>query len=985
MAYHRCWEQGKLDRYFTTESMSKDREAFLTVHLPIGRIRVDRELSRSIEKDYIDEQALLQIVTDSRAGQPNRIFVISGETGSGKSELCQWLSYKIAGGKHVPILIARSMTRLADIVSEVTRHLGETMPSNVREITALMPETVSSTLRAAMYQRLERETVRQRIGLDFDKLRTLLDAQEFERLMRRNFEQYVSELKQLEKARTLDLLPEVGFRDTFMKVIQGFRRPGICYEELQQAIVECLAEQLNVEDLLERLRRVAQRYAERGQRPVLLIEDITTFQFLHNDLLDYLYDLSSGNFDVVLGVTTGFERANAQRIYKSQETSRDRTEARFVLTDEKNETLFLGDRESYIALARSYLRAVRTPGCENCGPVGRLASSFDGDLYPFNREFLERVYQGLTEDGSSKRTPRLFLTRTLYPALKSDQPPSDAIELLPVTRAQELFSGGAALAPSAQRIVRWYGKACRDGVYTPLAIFEAFGVPLPASVEQAQGYVVLPLRIGLSGNLPEPPVQRTATPPAPKPAPNPGLPPPRATVTPVAKTIQPPQPPPNDTNERDIKVFGEFDAWMERRGGFPQREYLKTGVVRLLSYFGIDPYQLAGPEHLSERDPIRYTRGKDGQARVFLEGSGDDKASSDLRLTLQQEASHKELLNQMLAVGLGTLKPGDPDVNLAGLSWYLRGRAEQFQQELRGRLQDALGMPAEQFVLMARFLLSNNITGCDRIEDAIRGPAPEGGHLQFQELTEPGRRLALNGPFIDHLYVLFFHVRGNVVDFSVLRESAGAISGQTDALVAKIKSINVDRVPEALEVKRRDNERASFRDIVKVVRDYAAALDRYRSELGKRYTASLKVLGRLADATQGAEDYGDRFVAEVRQQFQKLLDLADTAGLTTSYTARDVMLRLERPGLDFVGVQHRVAAAEHTYRGTTPSLFSYLGLQRALLTLESKDETQIARLILDYCEGLREQASRVSEKTANQSGPETMFRGNLAQLRKLTS
>src|SRR4051794_28770233 len=76
MSYHKCWIPSDVNRYFTTESMSKDREAFLTVHLPIGRIRVDRARSRAITKDGISEQELLAIVTDSSPGQPNRIFVI---------------------------------------------------------------------------------------------------------------------------------------------------------------------------------------------------------------------------------------------------------------------------------------------------------------------------------------------------------------------------------------------------------------------------------------------------------------------------------------------------------------------------------------------------------------------------------------------------------------------------------------------------------------------------------------------------------------------------------------------------------------------------------------------------------------------------------------------------------------------------------------------------------------------------------------------
>src|SRR5262249_54071466 len=131
--------------------------------------------------------------------------------------------------------------------------------------------------------------------------------------------------------------------------------------------------------------------------------------------------------------------------------------------------------------------------------------------------------------------------------------------------------------------------------------------------------------------------------------------------------------------------------------------------------FNMDPYQLSNPDLITDRaDPIRYTRGSD-TARIYLEGSADER-SYELKLVIRPLEQHRNQLGQLLAIGLGTLSPESGEVNLAGLQWYLRRTCDELQASLRQRLQDALKMPIEQFVVLTRFLLLNNYTGADRLD-----------------------------------------------------------------------------------------------------------------------------------------------------------------------------------------------------------------------------------------------------------------------------
>lgn len=503
---HHCWTEEAVNRYFTTEAMAKDKDVFLQVHLPISQIIVDKNYNAFHdlnEQEYTDEEGLKHLILKSTSQQPNRIFSLIGETGSGKSELCQWLSYQIQDRTHIPILIRRSMTRLRDIVAEINRHLNEPVPGEMKDITDLWEEFVSKQLVASMLLYLQQPQVLNEIGSeDSFHLRRLINTDNFELRMRQNFIDYRDEVQQLDKARELNLLPEQHFRDLVVAA-GGLKKPTICYQHLQRAITDCLATTLQVEDLVAKLRQISVAFMQSGQRPVLLIEDITTFSFLQNDLLDYLFDLGSGNFDVVIGITTDFERTNEQQIYKAQQTIRERIEGRFVLTDEQNETLFL--RENYAQLATLYLNAIKNNDCSICNSQTAINQAFGDNLYPFNQPMLENIYKNLQQDGNRKQTPRLFL-RALSHVLRSAQLPFESIENVSIVRPPTTWCAqSVASNRELEKLLKWYGYNTNQGVFLNKQVAGAFSISIPSNIEVTEtGYYRFNLRPG-GEHLPDPP------------------------------------------------------------------------------------------------------------------------------------------------------------------------------------------------------------------------------------------------------------------------------------------------------------------------------------------------------------------------------------------------------------------------------------------------------------------------------------------------
>ena len=964
-ALRKCWTRESLDRYFTTEAMSKERSAFLEVHLPIGEILIDPAypaFSALGGKEAVGEDNLLRLVTDSRPGQANRIFLVVGETGSGKSELCQWLCYRIEDRVHVPVLIARSMIRLRDIVTEINRHLGDDVPSDMRDITDLWPETISKSLVAAMYRRLERPEVRNRIGgRDAEHLRSLMDQPVFEQRMRGNFVHYRDEIRRLDKPRELNLLPEADFV-ALVREAGGLHGPGPCYGELQRAIADCLASELQVEDLIEKLSHIGRRYQQRGRRPVLLIEDITTWGFLQNDLLDYLFDLSRGNYDVVIGVTTGFERANQEQIYKSQQTITERIEGRFELTDEHSETAFL--RNHFVDLARLYLRAVKAQACPSCSSAAECHEVFGEYLYPFTRMFLTNVYRNLQQDGNLKQTPRLLL-RALRHCLEAEEsPPFESVELLHyVAQPPTYFRHSPHLSPAAQRLFKWYGINTNQGVFLPVTIAETFGLRPPEGVEQVGKHYRLPLRAGVEGMLPAPeealsalleelPVRVEVKPEV------------EAEAAPEEKKVEPERVPKETKKEAAIDTLGEMDQWLNQRGNFPRRDTFKDGVLALLDFFQLAPFELKHPHSVAKRAATLVFRRGDRRARIYLHQSADSMQPGYFKLTIEPNAGQQELFSQVLAVGLRNYDVADSNrLDHVRLYDWLNGRTAELRRKMLLSLRSALGMQAEYFVLLTKFLLLNNCEGLTTLDPVHLSKPIDGTPLQLQILGERVNHLFECRQHIDALFVAFFHLRDNLIDFPLLRRTAEAIDA-LQALVA-LEHISHQEVAKGFQISV-DGDVLPLQGLVRLVTDYASSLRRIQQSgrLQPRPT-----LDTLENVRQLCDPPDDLTGEKLRQQVDELRHLASILKLRWQQRWNIELNALDRTPekLDFPRFFEILITAldEGQSLDANPNVFTYIATQRLVTRIATTPE-------YDVLQGLKTLVQGIDKAIEGCGGPPTL-------------
>lgn len=952
LEYRKCWSSELLDRYFTTEAMSKDRQAFLKVHLPINEIIVDEAYPASSDlggKSSIGEEDLLDLVMASRPSQPNRIFVLVGETGSGKSELCQWLSYRIEDGVHVPILIARSMIHLRDIVAEINKHLGEDVPDDIRDVTDLWPETISKNLVAAMFRRLERPEVRNRVSKrDAEALRSLLDQREFEHKMRQNFIDYRMEIRRLDKPRELNLLPEKDF-GRLAADAGGLKHPAACYAQLQRAMTDCLADELQVEDLIEKLSEIARRYRQQGRRPVLLIEDITTWGFLQNDLLDYLFDLSSGSYDVVIGVTTGFERSNQDQIYKSQQTITERIEGRFELTDETGETVFL--RRDYASLVRLYLNAVKEEVCESCGSVAECHEVFGTGLYPFTREFLQNVYKNLEQDGNPKQTPRLLLRAVRHCLEAEASPPFESIELVNyVDHPPTYFARSPGLSPVTERLFKWYGVNTKEGVFLPVALARFFGLSSLALPQRSDGHYRLLLRAGVEGLLPDPPkalshlVGRVKEEPEEQPAED------EPTVEEKKETEAGPTP---EDLERAaaVDILGEMDQWLNHKGNFPRRDTFKDGVLALVDFFRFTPFEMKHSHSIAQgAAPLTFKRGN-RRSRIYLHQSGDTLRPGYFKLTIEPDADQQDLFSQVLAVGLDQCEVTDTrTIGHVQLHDWLQGLMSELQQDMKASLRDALGMPLTHFILMTKFLLLNNAEGLVKLDPYQLVRPIAGEPLELQPSAKRINHLFECRDHIDALFVAFFHLRDNVVDFPLLRRTVESLD--PDKALRDLERIDPEGVPNGFEIHMPGDD-LPLQGLARLVRDYASSLRRYQQNA---WFKTQPPVHRLVAAHRLCDPPDDLDPEDLRAQVDELRRLAGALGLRWQrrWDIELDALHSNPDRLDFSSFFKILTEAVRKGESLEekPDVFAFVAAQRLVSHVAKTPEYEVLEGLKELAEGI---------------------------------
>lgn len=374
-------------------------ERFLQTHFPIEM----RKAQDGRVTSQITEQDLLHDLLNSEGVVGNRIFVLYGAAGSGKSELMRWLQTAVSVSKPnrgaATVRIAR--TEL-DIVAIAERfhfllsgaYFESTTHHRWTELRK-KPLTLAKLLVLSSLERL----------LDDDNDITSLFYWLVEPVQR-NLEKSLNLESDDSESLVLELCSHEDW-DALTK--QTDLVAMLDHEQFRQQLVETFRYQMmEGTSLPATLRRISNDISKhRGVRPILLIDDLVrSLNLFAGDLMDYFMTLESGEWDVVVGLTPASLQTHARGREMLEriaflDTIDDRVE-KLWLSDDYGHDSYVLTEENCIPFAIRYLSAYRELNgveCLHCSMRHRC-SGLDDDgegrlLAPFNRALLIRIYRKL--------------------------------------------------------------------------------------------------------------------------------------------------------------------------------------------------------------------------------------------------------------------------------------------------------------------------------------------------------------------------------------------------------------------------------------------------------------------------------------------------------------------------------------------------------------------------------------------------------------
>mgnify|MGYP000117916816 CR=1 FL=1 len=490
------WDDEVVRQYLTPESHQKSREEFEKTHIDIDKIRADYLFPHPTNDEFVTQEEFRDAIIKSNIEDDNRIFILRGETGSGKSQLCQWLEYQIgreedagADETHVALHVSRSQTRIEDIVDILTEPID--LDIQVGNVEKLDPESVANAMvtsldafAPAAFQELSESEVKELVA---DR-----PGEDLRSILTENLREYQDAVASEDEDEIPDLIDEEDYRSLALSAFGKARGRETIFPMLRGFLHDELSGKLNVGNFQEKLERISDEYVERGLRPVLICEDLTTFSVLKEQLLDHIFQLDSGHYDVVLGWTTGWEKDDLDTALGTSENTytymKDRAEGYLSTTDDTGQAYFLTE-DVTVELARKYVSVIREESSTTlANPIPE--DDFD-DLYPFNTEFIRRAHDHLIQDGNERRTPRLLLIRIVRECLTATKPPFESIEGNPYVK-QFPTPVSLDLPSDVQSLTKWYGiPTAESNIQLPRGIPETFEVPIPSSVLEDGDPIVL--------------------------------------------------------------------------------------------------------------------------------------------------------------------------------------------------------------------------------------------------------------------------------------------------------------------------------------------------------------------------------------------------------------------------------------------------------------------------------------------------------------
>jgi hypothetical protein len=496
IAFDACWEADDARNILVTEALEGDDAVFLATHSPITGFDVDGRDGVDIKGR--DEQAVLDALSPPE--RQHAFCVVQGEPGSGKSHLIRWLSVNWPGGNDVKLLLRRAdgslegalrqlKERLPAEFSNLFDNLGQKHRAGTEGRANIFLSTLGDTLAPNHFdpklgdeayciehapgEVVGHPAVKRRWKGPARILKLMEGAEGHRNSSTASFDLF--DIETLANACRTDVIgggitaraEELVRRlDREAEVIKAYREQDWNAEDLALEVPEKLRTSLGLIKVLNNrrndaiqnvlgvsaaglqtlFRSVRQRLQARGQRLVLLLEDITSWEGLDDSLIEVLIFNAGAKDDEqtddvcplisVVGVTpTYYEKLHPNRrqritheirLGESKGGLQDVASLRDPLARRRFFSRYLAAVRAGLPALRAWRETLRgapeTPPpnvCEGCPhqiPCSQVFGDDEGvGLFPFTDHAIERFFDALKENDNRQtwRTPRGVLQAVL--------------------------------------------------------------------------------------------------------------------------------------------------------------------------------------------------------------------------------------------------------------------------------------------------------------------------------------------------------------------------------------------------------------------------------------------------------------------------------------------------------------------------------------------------------------------------------------------
>jgi len=522
-----CVSYEKLNFVMREESAirAKDKKLFFDTHYPI-------KLFDGRNRQTIEESELKKKILDAPGVRGTRIFLIKGNPGTGKSEFCWYFKLKAEeeGVKRKIIHIPKSEVepgKVARILLEACEDVDFDQKS-YQENWKILKENTDAVAKKIFYQ-----LIIEKYGSPSEK-EFAVKLKEAESVL---LEYILTWLKyQIYMAESSGRFSPEHLTESFDRVgiMKSLEEKGISDFDIEYFEYEFhrkIIDFLNLPSIEILLKKISDKF--KHQRPIIIIEDLVGIGAARTIILNTLSDLARMDIDLVAGVIPAMEESVKKSLMRGVEeidqASRELgTETliersyEYSLTSDTGESTFLNSKESVIAFIKPYLKHVREFECKEC-KLNKVCKSLFNELYPFNEEFIWRIFQKLGTKKVPRRDPRALI-QEVRSILEESRNRGNKVWEIATSKFGRPFTFRQDIEKYQDfaNFVSWYGRAEQENqISISKKLIDFFEVDYPKDVLAKNGNFLIPFIYSqtLVGRVETEPVDRKTKHEPPEPSP----------------------------------------------------------------------------------------------------------------------------------------------------------------------------------------------------------------------------------------------------------------------------------------------------------------------------------------------------------------------------------------------------------------------------------------------------------------------------------